>query len=233
MRCRMSDNARLLSAPTARTRIGGHRDGSTHPQLEALQTRLEALHASQLISDDELFVLEDCIADFFEVKRSFDVVTLEIASTNHAVGKMHLLVLLTEGVERDAPFARQLEPDAADLMLEAVRDAGIGVMVFVGNRGCIQIHSGPIQKLKAMGPWQNVMDPGFNLHLRRDKVAELWAVEKPTQRGPAISVEAFDADGAIIFQVFGIGKEGMDSRPEWGRIVEALPSLPAVAPAGA
>ena len=37
MRCRMADNARLLSAPTARTRIGGHRDGSTHPQLEALQ----------------------------------------------------------------------------------------------------------------------------------------------------------------------------------------------------
>ncbi len=132
-----------------------------------------------------------------------------------------------------APFVRQLEPDAADLMLEAVRDADIGVMVFVGNRGCIQIHSGPIQTLKAMGPWQNVMDPGFNLHLRRDKVAELWAVEKPTQRGHAISVEAFDADGAIIFQVFGIGKEGMDSRPEWGRIVEALPGLPAVAPAGA
>ena len=84
------------------------REVVTDAQVKALQTRLEALHAAQLISDDELFVLEDCIADFFEVKRSFDVVTLEIASTNHAVGKMHLLVLLTEGVERDAPFARQL-----------------------------------------------------------------------------------------------------------------------------
>ena len=63
------------------------REVVTDTQVKALQTRLEALHAAQLISDDELFVLEDCIADFFEVKRSFDVVTLEIASTNHAVGK--------------------------------------------------------------------------------------------------------------------------------------------------
>ena len=84
------------------------REVVTDTQVKALQTRLEALHAAQLISDDELFVLEDCIADFFGSKRSFDVATLEIASTNHAVGKMHLLVLLTEGVERDAPFARQL-----------------------------------------------------------------------------------------------------------------------------
>jgi putative hemin transport protein len=124
-----------------------------------------------------------------------------------------------------APFARELEPKAADAMLQAVRDAGIEVMIFVGNRGCIQIHTGPVQELKPMGPWQNVMDPGFNLHLRLDKVAEVWAVEKPTQRGAAVSVEAFDAEGGLIFQVFGVGKEGRDSRPEWGRIVDALPAL--------
>ena len=126
------------------------------------------------------------------------------------------------------PFARALDPKAANTMLEAVRDAGIAVMIFVGNRGCIQIHTGPIRTLTPMGPWQNVMDPGFNLHLRLDKVAELWAVDKPTQRGPAVSVEAFDAEGGLIFQVFGVGKEGRDTRPEWGRIVTALPSAETV-----
>lgn len=128
-----------------------------------------------------------------------------------------------------APLARQLMPDAANTMLEAVRDAGIEVMIFVGNMGCIQIHTGPIQTLTPMGPWQNVMDPGFNLHLRRDKIAELWAIEKPTQRGPAISVEAFDADGGLIFQVFGVGKEGRDSRPAWNRLVADLPTREEVA----
>lgn len=128
-----------------------------------------------------------------------------------------------------APFVRALEPSAANAMLEAVQAAGIEVMIFVGNRGCIQIHSGKIGTLKPMGPWQNIMDPGFNLHLRLDKVAEVWAVEKPTQRGPAVSVEAFDAEGGIIFQVFGLGKEGRDSRADWARIVEALPAAESVA----
>lgn len=123
------------------------------------------------------------------------------------------------------PFVRALVPRAASTMLERVRDAGIEVMVFVGNRGCIQIHTGPVKTLKPMGPWQNVMDPGFNLHLRSDHVAEVWAVEKPTQRGPAISVEAFDADGGLIFQVFGVGKDGRDSRADWAEIVAGLTSL--------
>jgi putative hemin transport protein len=57
-----------------------------------------------------------------------------------------------------------------------------------------------------------------------DKVAEVWAVEKPTQRGPAVSIEAFDAEGGLIFQVFGVGKEGRASRAAWGEIVSNLPS---------
>ncbi len=128
-----------------------------------------------------------------------------------------------------APFVRRLDPVAADAMLGAVQETGIEVMIFVGNRGCIQIHTGPVHTLRPMGPWQNVMDPGFNLHLRLDKVAEVWAVEKPTQRGPAVSVEAFDAEGGLIFQVFGVGKEGRDSRPDWARIVASLPAVEEVA----
>lgn len=124
-----------------------------------------------------------------------------------------------------APFVRQLEPGAVVDMLQAVQADGIGVMVFVGNRGCIQIHSGPIQTLRPMGPWQNILDSGFSLHLRQDHVAEVWAVDKPTKRGPAVSVEAFDAEGALIFQVFGVGKEGKDDRPAWRDIVAKLPDL--------
>ncbi|MEP2640414.1 ChuX/HutX family heme-like substrate-binding protein [Roseobacter sp.] len=128
-----------------------------------------------------------------------------------------------------APFVRALSPGAVEVMLETVRDRKIEIMLFVGNRGCIQIHTGPIETLRPMGPWQNIMDPGFNLHLRGDHIAEVWAVEKPTQRGPAVSVEAFDAQGMLIFQVFGLGKEGRDSRPAWKEIVDMLPGLETVA----
>ena len=123
------------------------------------------------------------------------------------------------------PFVRALAPAAVDQMLHDVAASALEIMVFTGNRGCIQIHSGPINTLKAMGPWQNVMDPRFNLHLRLDHIAEVWAVDKPTQRGPAVSIEAFNATGGLIFQVFGVGKEGRDCRPAWGKLVAGLEGL--------
>ncbi|MEL6736194.1 MAG: ChuX/HutX family heme-like substrate-binding protein, partial [Pseudomonadota bacterium] len=112
-----------------------------------------------------------------------------------------------------------------DLALKAVSETGTNVMIFTGNKGCIQIHSGPCNTLRAMGPWQNVMDPRFNLHLRLDHIAEVYVVKKPTQRGPAVSLEAFDADGGTILQIFGISKEGSDSRPAWEAILADLPEL--------
>ena len=42
----------------------------------------------------------------------------------------------------------------------------------------------------------------------------------------AISVEAFDTEGMLIFQVFGVGKEDNDHRPAWGKLVETLDGLP-------
>lgn len=123
------------------------------------------------------------------------------------------------------PLARALAPSAVNALLGAVQSAEIEVMIFVGNRGCIQIHTGPIHTLRPMEPWQNVMDPGFNLHLRLDMIAEVWAVDKPTRRGAALSVEAFDAEGGLILQIFGVGLEGRNSRQDFERIVADLPPV--------
>lgn len=127
-----------------------------------------------------------------------------------------------------APLARELDLGAVNRMLEAVRDQKVEVMLFVGNLGCIEIHGGPIVNLKETGPWQNVLDPGFDMHLRLDHIAEVWAVNKPTKRGDAVSVEAFDAGGTIIFQIFGRHNMGENHRPAWNTIVEGLASKPAL-----
>lgn len=126
-----------------------------------------------------------------------------------------------------APFARNLTPQSVNSLFDALKQSGTEVMLFVGNKGCIQIHTGPMQSLKPMGHWLNVMDPRFNLHLRGDHIAEVWAVVKPTQRGMARSVEAFSADGTLIFQVFGVPKEGRDSRPAFGAIIDELDGISA------
>ncbi|MEM1389125.1 MAG: ChuX/HutX family heme-like substrate-binding protein [Pseudomonadota bacterium] len=124
-----------------------------------------------------------------------------------------------------APFAKPLAARAFDDALIAVAADAVPIMLFVGNRGCISIHSGAIKTLKRMGPWQNVLDPGFNLHLRADQVAEVWAVQKPTKRGMTPSLEAFDADGALIAQLFAYRKEGVaDSRDAFSAMIETLPA---------
>jgi putative hemin transport protein len=124
-----------------------------------------------------------------------------------------------------APYAVPLTPGALNDALIACAGGAVPIMLFVGNRGCIQIHSGPIVTLKEMGPWQNVLDPRFNLHLRLDQVAEVWLVEKPTRRGPALSVEAFTADGTLILQMFGYRKEGREDTDGFTRMAATLPRL--------
>jgi putative hemin transport protein len=121
-----------------------------------------------------------------------------------------------------SPYAEPLAPEAVSAMLERSAAEGIEIMLFVGNAGCIQIHAGPVETIKPMGPWQNVLDPRFNLHLRADHVAEVWRVWKPTQRGPAISVEAFDAEGRLILQCFGKRKEA--EPVAWNAMVAELPA---------
>lgn len=130
-----------------------------------------------------------------------------------------------------APLARRLEPAAVHRALETAAAGGVPVMIFVGNRGCIEIHSGPIHRVVEMGPWVNVLDPGLDLHLRGDHVAEVWAVDKPTKRGPAVSIEGFDARGALILQLFGVAKAGPEALAGWQALVAAEPTLDAE-PAG-
>ncbi|WP_151718816.1 hemin-degrading factor [Gemmobacter serpentinus] len=123
-----------------------------------------------------------------------------------------------------APWARALSVEAVHMALQGAAEQAIPVMIFVGNMGCIQIHGGRIEKLVPMGPWINVMDPRFNLHLRADHITEAWAVRKPTRTGDAISVEAFDADGALILQIFAWRKD-VPAEP-WNDLVNTLPGAP-------
>lgn len=120
-------------------------------------------------------------------------------------------------------YARPLAPGAVERLLRGAAGSGVPTMVFVGNPGCIEIHTGPIARVVETGPWINVLDPGFDLHLRRDHIAETYAVVKNTARGPAHSVECFDARGALIAQIFGVLRAGEAAVAGWNALVAELP----------
>ncbi|NBD08117.1 MULTISPECIES: hemin-degrading factor [Corallococcus] len=126
-------------------------------------------------------------------------------------------------------FATPVAPDALAWTLERAASSAMPIMVFVGNPGAIQIHTGPVRTVRPMGPWMNVLDPGFNLHLRTDHVHTAWVVRKPTRDGDVTSLELFDAAGENIALLFGKRKPGELESPAWRALMEELSrALPAV-----
>lgn len=123
-------------------------------------------------------------------------------------------------------FAWRLEAEALQAMFARAVEEQLPIMCFVGNRGCIQIHSGAVRNVKPMGPWINVMDSTFHLHLRMDHIRELWAVRKPTKDGHVTSIEAYSGDRKMIIQFFGQRSEGGAERPDWRLLAESLPRVP-------
>ena len=74
-------------------------------QLERLQERLDALHQAKLLSDDEMFALEDLVADFIECRSSVTASSGEVGTSAESVRK---LVGMCEAISKDSMLARQL-----------------------------------------------------------------------------------------------------------------------------
>ncbi|KAB7559784.1 hemin-degrading factor [Verminephrobacter eiseniae] len=123
-------------------------------------------------------------------------------------------------------YVHKVAADDCQSLLHAAATDGVSIMVFVGNPGMIQIHSGPVKKVAVMGPWLNVLDPGFSLHLREDHIASAWVVKKPTVDGLVTSLELFDAQGDTMALFFGERKPGQRELCEWRALIENLQPEP-------
>lgn len=120
-------------------------------------------------------------------------------------------------------FAHRLHGTALTALLEGAAATGLPIMAFVGNRGMVQIHTGPIKAVRRVGPWLNVLDPAFNLHILEDEITELWLLRRPTRDGVITSVEVFDAAGESVLSFFGQRREGEPELSAWRALAEALP----------
>jgi len=132
-------------------------------------------------------------------------------------------VTRTQGLRLASPeFVQSVPTASAHEVLTRAAQSSVPIMVFVGNPGMIQIHSGPVQRIEVMGPWLNVLDAGFNLHLREDHIASAWLVKKPTSDGLVHSIELFDAAGETIAMFFGERKPGQAERCDWRELLATL-----------
>ncbi|RVV99071.1 hemin-degrading factor [Mesobaculum littorinae] len=201
------------------------RDGSDADAFAALVTDL----ATEDMTDHLDLVPRDPVEAAKSVPEKRDVLLAEwdrMTDTHQFLRLTSKLRMNRLGAYRlaGAPRAERLAPGATEALVTALAASGTAAMIFVGNRGCIQIHGGPVGTPKTVEPWFNILDPGFNLHLRGDRIAEIWRVTKPTKRGPALSLECFDAEGGLILQIFA---RRDDADPEGRAFATLLGALPA------
>ena len=136
--------------------------------------------------------------------------------TEFGLGRVQALRLAGEDL------ARPVAPSSFRTALERAAAESLPIMVFVGSPGVVQIHTGPIANLRTVGPWFNVLDPGFNLHLREDGVAGAWVVRKPTRDGIVSALEVYDAAGGQIAWMFGERHEGEPEQQAWRALLGNL-----------
>jgi putative hemin transport protein len=122
--------------------------------------------------------------------------------------------------------ARRVYDTALEQVLHEAAETGDRIMIFVGNRGCIQVFSGAVHRIIRHGPWITVLDPDFNLHLQTSHIGSSWVVAKPTRTGVVSSLELYDDYGETIALVFRKRDDRERAEdPAWRGVLDRLPAV--------
>lgn len=133
----------------------------------------------------------------------------------YRIDRLHALELA------EGRFSRRISSGSVKTILQNAASGGLEIMVFVGNHGNIEIHTGQVHRVLEIPEWINVMDADFNLHVKTTDIASCWVVDKPAEGG-VTSVEVFDKAGEMIIQFFGKRKPGIPELPEWRALLAQL-----------
>lgn len=181
----------------------------TADQHEAELTITPAAEKQSEIADHEVN-LKDLHNDWINLQDTHDFHGM---LRKYGINRTQALRVAPEG------YAHKMEVNELKAVLQKASEQLVEIMVFTGSAGCIQIHTGQINKLLETGPWFNVLDPEFNMHLRLDGIAAVWLVKKPTVDGLVHSIEVYDAEGNTIVQFFGKRKPGIPESEAWRGIL--------------
>jgi putative hemin transport protein len=157
--------------------------------------------------------------------KTFKEEWINLKDTHHFFGMINKHKLHRIEALENAPsthFAEKIGNDGLRKALLAASSVELPIMVFVGNRGAIGIHTGPVKKIVDHNEWLNVLDPDFNLHIRENDINQTWIVRKPTEDGEVTSIECFDAQGELIITLFGKRKPGIPEMHEWRELVKSI-----------
>lgn len=180
-------------------------------QTKAIITEAyDAVAAEKPDSDIDVENFQDAWKNMTDTHQFFGI------TRKYGTTRTQALRLAPEGL------VKEVSNDTVETLLQHCADNQVPIMIFVGSRGCIQIHTGEIYKLMRTGPWYNILDPELNMHLRTDAITQSFIVKKPSEDGIVTSLEIFDKAGNLIVQFFGKRKPGVPELESWRAAVEAV-----------
>lgn len=204
--------------------VAVHKVYCTDETDKAQYLRLVQEHAVASVWPESETIEPDVLQDRVDDAQAFRDAWLKLKDTHDFFPMLRKFNVSRQGALLDVgtDLAQQVPIDTVDKMLRKAAADGLSIMCFVGNRGMIQIHTGPVERIVERGPWLNVLDPTFNLHLDVSRVSQVWVVNKPTVDGWVTSLEVYDAQGELIVQFFGARKPGKPELVEWRNLMTSF-----------
>lgn len=112
-------------------------------------------------------------------------------------------------------LAQELPINSVEKLLTMASEKSVEIMVFVMNDAAVQSYSGSVKELLRTGPWFNVLDPQFNLHLRTDGIGKIWLIRKPTKEGWVTTIDVLDTEDTQFLLISDNRKRGEMESSEW------------------
>lgn len=123
-----------------------------------------------------------------------------------------------------AEFVQPVDPIVFLEFIKTLSEITLPVILTVQNQGAIQIHKGSLHHLKLTGPWLNILDEGFNLHLLQETINTMYIVEKPMATGKTNTLELYNATGQNILTLSGENDSANYEDPRWIDLIQSLPA---------
>lgn len=129
--------------------------------------------------------------------------------------------ILSEGCKSNLEF-RRVSNECIEQMLNAASASGLPLVCKVNSTGCLQMYEGPVTKIVTMGPWVNVMDDGFHMHLRKDHLLGTYVVSRTNGTEIRTSLEAYDPSGARVIYFANQDDGTAENENFWQKIITEL-----------
>lgn len=132
------------------------------------------------------------------------------------------LETMFEGCKSNLEFHR-VSNEAIEHMLNAASAIGLPLICKVSSTGCLQTYEGPVAKIVTMGPWINIMDDQFHMHLRKDHLIGTYIASRANGAEVRTSLEAYDASGKRVIYFVNQDDGTAENESLWQKIIHELP----------